>query len=381
MSFGKLGQRIRGFFETLTKNFDGGALVAQTYSAETSPSPWGNILSYAEPTGSIDGAEQPSGTIASFEDAGGGKVLVTTDAPHGRDNVYLPTQNIVISGGTPYDGTHLVYAPTPYSTVVSPTQFLITAAYAGNATGSYVVDNMVRILAAGSNRPRRTSKNAVEVIISGTTNYNGTETIYNADTNSFEVQATFYGTQTGTWVAKTETQINTDGTHALAGGGVVGVNTGPHPRECFRVLSVKSTSFEISYDGALGAITGTWVKGEDLFIDGPGGSERIEVEAGQYCFFDVDLYAFGTGQSNSIGYKGTIIYRMGWNHGVITPWGSSLTPTVWETSSTSVTQPKVDMAGEHGAQIAIMVASIAGNSAYRWVARVSGVSGIGYVGS
>ena len=382
MSFGKLGQRIRGFFETLAKNFKGGALVSQVVTADSFGTPNGGVLSMASPTGVVSGAEQITGTIVSFEDSGSGMVIVTTAAPHGRGSVYTPSQQVVIAGGTPYDGPHYVYTNPPVlNMILGSHTFLINTPYTGGGSGTYAIGNMVRILASGSNRPAKRTKTEVRVVIAGTTNYNGTKAVYNPVADSFEIASAYVSSQSGTWTSSTEVQINTAGAHSIADGDVVGLNAGAYANEVFRARNPQATSFEIT-GGYVGTATGFWVKGSELFIDGPGGVDQIEIEEGQYCFLDIMLYAFGgTATAISVGYKGTVIYRRGWNHGVITPWGSALTSVLDEGGVFNVMSPKIDMSGSSSERLAIMVSSTVGSFNFRWIARVSGVSGIGYVGS
>ncbi len=80
-----------------------------------------------------------TGTIASFADATGGQVTVTTDAPHGMSNKQVTT----ITGTTSYNGDFLI-------TNVSASAFEITDTWVANdATGAWKALNIREMFEAG----------------------------------------------------------------------------------------------------------------------------------------------------------------------------------------------------------------------------------------
>ena len=139
------------------------------------------IKVYVERTSSISAfADGGGGNITAFSDAGGGKVTVTS-AGHGCSNGEVVT----ISGTTNYNGVYTISG-------VTTNTFNITHAFVATETGTFKRGTIVTSANHGC-------KDGESIVISGTTNYNGTYTIFSVTTNTFRITKDFVSTETGTY--------------------------------------------------------------------------------------------------------------------------------------------------------------------------------------
>lgn len=216
-------------------------------SGTTHPTKKGATTKFsAKKSGAITAfAPLKTGAITAFADAGGGQVTVTS-AGHTLSN----GDAITISGTTSYNGNFTVAN-------VTTNTFEITDTFvADDATGTWVIDNVVVVTSAGHGLV-----NGEAVTIAGTTSYNGNFTVSAVTTDTYQIVDDFVADDaTGTWVIDNVVVV-TSFKHGLKNGYSVTISGTTSYNGTFTVRNVddKNHTFEITDDFVADDATGTWV--------------------------------------------------------------------------------------------------------------------------
>ena len=190
-------------------------------------------------------ADQSTASITVMADAGGGNTTITSSS-HGLSN----SARVTISATSSYNGIYTIAA-------VTTNTFQIVQAFATNeATGTWKADTTITSASHGLS-------NGNSVVISGTTNYNGTFTISGVATNAFNIVKEFTTNDaTGSWELSPNpssgTTTVTDASHGLTNGNQISISGTTNYNGIFTISGVTTNTFVIADTFVTDDATGTW---------------------------------------------------------------------------------------------------------------------------
>ncbi len=220
-----------------------------TFTIEVDGKTTGSITKYeALNTLSITAmANAHTGSITIMADAGGGNTTITS-ASHGLSN----GDRVTISGTSNYNGVFTV------ANVTSNTFQIVRTFVTNEATGTWAGNTTITSTAHGLS-------NGNAVTISGTTNYNGTFTIENVATNTFNIIKEYTTNDaTGNWELSPNpsagTTTVTDPSHGLISGNEIVISGTTNYNGTYTISDVATNTFVIQKTFVADDGTGTWEK-------------------------------------------------------------------------------------------------------------------------
>ena len=225
-----------------------------TFTVEIDAKTTGTITKYeALNTLSITAmANAHTGAITVMADAGGGNTTITS-AGHGLAN----SDKVTISATSSYNGIFTIAA-------VSTNTFQIVRTFVSDeATGTWGGNTTLTSAAHGLS-------NGNDVTITGTTNYNGTFTIEDVATNTFNIVKEFTTNDAaGTWELSpnpfTGTTTVTDPSHGLISGNQINITGTSSYNGTYTISDVTTNTFVIQKNFVADEATGTWEKIPNTF--------------------------------------------------------------------------------------------------------------------
>ena len=225
-----------------------------TFTVEIDGKTTGSITKYeALNTLSITAmANAHTGSITVMADAGGGNTTITSSS-HGLSN----SDRVTISGTSNYNGIYTIAG-------VTTNTFQIVRTFVTNeATGSWGGNTTLTSTAHGL-------ANGNSVVVSGTTSYNGTYTIEDVTTNTFNIVKEFTTNDaTGMWELSPNpfsgTTTVTDASHGLISGNQISITGTSNYNGIFTISDVTTNTFVITDNFVADDATGTWEKIPNTF--------------------------------------------------------------------------------------------------------------------
>lgn len=193
-----------------------------------------------------------TGSITVMADAGGGNTTITS-ASHGLSN----SDKVTISSTSSYNGIFTIAA-------VSTNTFQIVRTFVSDeATGTWGGNTTLTSATHGLS-------NGNSVVISGTTNYNGTFTIEDVATNTFNIVKEFTTNDaTGSWELSPNpfsgTTTVTDTGHGLIGGNQINITGTSNYNGTYTISDVTTNTFVIQKNFVADDGAGTWEKIPNTF--------------------------------------------------------------------------------------------------------------------
>ena len=225
-----------------------------TYTIEIDGKTTGSITKYEElNTSAITAmANAHTGAITVMADAGGGNTTITS-ATHGLAN----EDRVTISATSNYNGIFTI------ASVTTNTFQIVRTFVSDEATGAWGGNTTVTSAAHGLS-------NGTIVSITVTTNYNGTYTIEDVATNTFNIVKEFTTNDAaGKWELSPNpssgTTTVTDASHGLVGGNEINIIGTTNYNGTYTIADVTTNTFVITKDFVADDATGTWEKIPNTF--------------------------------------------------------------------------------------------------------------------
>ena len=197
-------------------------------------------------------ANAHTGSITVMADAGGGNTTITSSS-HGLSN----SDRVTISATSSYNGIFTIAA------VTTNTFQIVRTFVSDEATGSWGGNTQITSAAHGLS-------NGNDITITGTTNYNGTFTIQDVATNTFNIVKEYTTNDaTGAWELSPNpfsgTTTVTDASHGLISGNEISITGTANYNGTHTISDATTNTFVIQKNFVTDEATGTWEKIPNTF--------------------------------------------------------------------------------------------------------------------
>lgn len=258
-----------GTITGVTDNGGGTAVFASTNSLSNGDNidifGTSNYNTSSSTVANVSGTNFETGTAFSFDETGYwvlSSSSTTTITTPTTANLVNGT-SVTITGGSPYDGTYSI-------SNVTATSFDIPVKWAGpfgsaswTAAAAQINTDAAHNLSDGD-----------VVVITGTTNYNGTFTIAGASGSQFVITKAYISDETGSWADNSETTV-TSTAHGLSNGTSITIHGTTNYNGTKTISNVSANTFDIT-DNYVAETPGggaKWTEGEQMvglyYLTGP----------------------------------------------------------------------------------------------------------------